>query len=128
MSSKPAKKSTITDLNRLVVACENGNEGTLRPLLLKLYEPYLDCRMENLTANTSGWDKLAKLVEGQSVSGFSNLAAAGLFKLLINTKTNYSYKVAASKMNDFNPASETQIRLLLADSLDDCFASGEIAT
>jgi hypothetical protein len=60
--------------------------------------------MENLTANTSGWDKLAKLAEGQSVSGFSNRAAAGLLKLLINTKTNYSCKVAASKMNDFDPA------------------------
>jgi hypothetical protein len=78
MLKKSPKKSTITDLNRLVVACENGNEDTLRPLLLKLYEPYLDCRMENLTANTSGWDKLAKLAEGQSVSGFSNRAAAGL--------------------------------------------------
>ena len=64
MSSKP-RKSTLTDLNRLVVACENGNEDKLRPMLLQLYEPYLDYRMENLTAKMSGWDKLAKLVEGQ---------------------------------------------------------------
>ncbi len=127
MSQKPTK-STLTDLNRLVVACENGNEDKLRPLLLQLYEPYLDCRMENLTAKTSGWDRLAKLVEGQSVSGFSNRAAAGLLKLLINAKTNYSYRVASSKIRDLDKAEEMQIRLLLANSLDDCFASGEIAT
>ena len=87
MSSKPGK-STIKDFNRLVVACENGNEDTVRSLLLELYEPYLECRMENLTLRPTGWDKLAKLIEGQSVSGFSNAAAAGLLKLLINTKTN----------------------------------------
>ena len=84
--------------------------------------------MENLTYKTIGWDRLVKLVEGQSVSGFSNRAAAGLLKLLINTKTNYAYKVAANKIKDLHPCEETQIRLLLANSLDDCFASGEIAT
>ena len=93
----------MTDLNRLVVACENGNnDDAIRPLLLALYEPYLDCRIENLTMETTGWDKLAKLVEGQSVSGFSNAAAAGLLKLLINTKTNYAYRVAAIKSKDFD--------------------------
>ncbi len=107
------------DLNRLVVACEKGNDATLRPLMLQQYEPKEDCSMENLTARTSGWDKLSKLVEGQSVSGFFNCAAAGLLKLLINTKTDYSYRVAASKLKDFNPAEEMTIRMLLANSLDD---------
>ncbi len=73
--------------------------------------------MENLTLKPTGWDKLAKLIEGQSVSGLSNSAAVGLLKLLINTKKNYAYRMAVTK-----------IRLLLADSLDDCYASGEIAT
>jgi hypothetical protein len=84
--------------------------------------------MENLTLRPTGWDKLATLIEGQSMSGLSNAAAAGLLKLLINTQTNYSYRVAASKSTEFNPNQLTKIRLLLADSLDDCYASGEIAT
>ncbi len=36
--------------------------------------------------------------------------------------------MAANKIKDFYPTKETQIRPLLANSLDDCFASGEIAT
>ncbi len=68
--------------------------------------------MENLTAKTSGWDKLAKLVEGQSVSGFSNRAAAGLLKLLINTKTNYSYKLLPEKL---------MISILHKKRKSDCF-------
>ena len=59
--------------------------------------------VDNLFANVLEWDKLATVIDGQAVNGFDKRAAAGLLKVLLKTKTNYSYKVAAKKTKEFNP-------------------------
>ena len=59
--------------------------------------------VDHLLANVLEWDKLATLINGQSVNGFDKRVAAGLLKVLLKTKTNYSYKVAARKTKEFNP-------------------------
>ena len=84
--------------------------------------------MENLLANVLEWDKLATLIDGQSVHGFDKRVAAGLLKVLLKTKTNYSYQVASRKTQEFNPQVRTEVRLLLANSIEDVFASADIAT
>ena len=71
------------------------NAEALRPLLLELYEPFLECSMDNLLSKTSSWDNLAKLIDGQSSKELTIRKAAGLLKVLVNTKTEYSYQVAA---------------------------------
>ena len=65
--------------------------------MLGLYEPFLENRTENLLLNTRGWDKLAALIDGQAVNGFQVREAAGLLKVLVVVKSNYSYQVAARK-------------------------------
>lgn len=90
-------KSAYTKLSRLAAAHENEHEDTLRTQMLPLYELYLDHTMENLTGNTSKWDALAKLIDGQAVHGFSTRAAAGLLKVLINAKSEFSLQVARRK-------------------------------
>ena len=52
--------------------------------------------------NTRGWDKLAALIDGQAVNGFQVREAAGLLKVLVVVKSNYSYQVAARKTKEFN--------------------------
>ena len=84
--------------------------------------------MDNLLANVLEWDKLATLINGQSVNGFDKLVAAGLLKVLLKTKTNYSYQVAARKTQEFDPQVKAEVRLLLANSIEDVFASADIAT
>ena len=84
--------------------------------------------MDNLLANVLEWDKLATLINGQSVNGFDKRVAAGLLKVLLKTKTNYSYQVAARKTKEFNPQVQAEVRLVLANSLEDVFASADIAT
>ena len=124
----PRKNQVLTDLNRIALAYSDANAETLRPLLLELYEPFLECSMDNLLSKTSGWDNLAKLVDGQSGEELTVRKAAGLLKVLVNTKTDYSYEVAARISAQFDQQMLLTIRLLLARSLDDCFISGEIAT
>ena len=85
----------LTDLNRIALAYTDANAETLRPLLLELYEPLLECSIDNLLSKTSGWDNLAKLIDGQSGKELAIRKVAGLLKLLVNTKTEYSYQVAA---------------------------------
>ena len=51
-----------------------------------------------------------------------------MLKVLVVVKSNYSYQVAARKTKEFNAAVKLEVRLLLANSLDDVFASGDIAT
>ena len=70
--------------------------------MLGLYEPFLENRTENLLLNTRGWDKLAALIDGQAVNGFQVREAAGLLKVLVVVKSNYSYQVAARKTKEFN--------------------------
>ena len=72
--------------------------------MLGLYEPFLENRTENLLLNTRGWDKLAALIDGQAVNGFQVREAAGLLKVLVVVKSNYSYQVAARKTKEFNNA------------------------
>ena len=84
--------------------------------------------VDNLLANVLEWDKLATLINGQSVNGFDKRVAAGLLKVLLKTKTNYSYQVAARKTIEFDPQVKTEVRLLLANSIEDVFASADIAT
>ena len=84
--------------------------------------------MDNLFANVLEWDKLATLISGQSVNGFDKRVAAGLLKVLLKTKTNYSYQVASRKTQEFNPQVKAEVRLLLANSIEDVFASADIAT
>ena len=59
--------------------------------------------VDNLLANVLEWDKLATLINGQSVNAFDKRVAAGLLKVLLKTKTNYSYQVASRKTQEFNP-------------------------
>ena len=84
--------------------------------------------VDNLLANVLEWDKLATLIDGQSVHGFDKRVAAGLLKVLLKTKTNYSYQVASRKTQEFNCQVKTEVRLLLANSIEDVFASADIAT
>ncbi len=84
--------------------------------------------MLNLLGNTSGWDNLAKLIGGQSGKELTFRKVAGLPKVLVNSKTDYSYQVAARIQTSIDQQMLLKIRLLLARSLDDCFISGEIAT
>ena len=84
--------------------------------------------MDNLLASVLEWDKLATLIDGQAVNGFNKRVAAGLLKVLLKTKTNYSYQVAARKTKEFNPQVQAEVRLVLANSLEDLFASADIAT
>ena len=72
--------------------------------------------------NTRGWEKLAALIDGQAVNGFQVREAAGLLKVLVVVKSNYSYQVAARKTKEFNANVQLEVRLLLANSLDDVFA------
>ena len=51
-----------------------------------------------------------------------------MLKVLVVVKSNYSYQVAARKTKEFNNSVQLEVRLLLANSLDDVFASGDIAT
>ena len=67
----------LTDLNRIALAYSDANAETLRPLLLELYEPFLECSMDNLLSKTSGWDNLAKLVDGQFGEELTVRKAAG---------------------------------------------------
>ena len=84
--------------------------------------------VDHLLANVLEWDKLATLINGQSVNGFDKRVAAGLLKVLLKTKTNYSYQVASRKTQEFNPQVKSEVRLLLANSIEDVFASADIAT
>ncbi len=73
----PRKNQVLTDLNRLAIAYSDENAEELRPLLLELYEPFLECSMESLLGKTSGWDNLAKLIDGQSGKELTIRKAAG---------------------------------------------------
>ena len=84
--------------------------------------------VDYLLTNVLEWDKLATLINGQSVNGFDKRVAAGLLKVLLKTKTNYSYQVASRKTQEFNPQVKSEVRLLLANSIEDVFASADIAT
>ena len=93
----------LSRLNRVVAAFSEDKEDPLRAELLELYEPFLEYNVDNLLANVLEWDKLAALIDGQAVNGFNKRVAAGLLKVLLKTKTNYSYKVAGKKTKEFNP-------------------------
>jgi hypothetical protein len=122
------KNSPATGFKRIVAAFDNSDIDTLQSLLLGLYESFLEYRAENLTIDTNGWDKLVALIEKQSVSGFDVRTAAGMLKVLIVSKCSQSYEIAGRKTAEFSPQVRKEVRLVLADALDDCFATGDVAT
>jgi hypothetical protein len=128
MHEPPRKNSPATGFKRIVAAFDNSDMETLQSLLLGLYESFLEYRAENLTIDTNGWDKLVALIEKQAVSGFDVRTAAGMLKVLIVSKCSQSYEIAGRKTAEFSPQVRKEVRLVLADALDDCFATGDVAT
>jgi|LakMenEpi03Oct11_1017367.scaffolds.fasta_scaffold77107_1 hypothetical protein len=57
----------MTDLNCFVFAFTDENADTLQALLLELYDPFVECGMENLLGKTIVWINKAKLIDQQSV-------------------------------------------------------------